>query len=436
MNLLIVEVNRWSVVIARFSAGKTLSFLGADSCPAEKGDIESLLRDMTVQGDHDSTVIFAMDPALFSYREMELPITDRRKLREILPLELKGETILDTSGLAFDSIPMADGRVLAIWGKRDVISNRIETMAAMGLEPATVTSAPYHWRNLLTDDSSGYTALSDGTAFSVYRDRTPIYFRALGNADMAGEIAATVAALEVNKGIGISNVLVFGKAATASSPDTSAVTFTPLPLPAVLSAGFNNDDDARRFAGISALAAEVRSGAPVNFRYGELAYTAGLKKLKKKLVVSAVLASLLVTGLLVEAGIRYYMVKRDLDSVNASIATIYHGIFPSRKKAVDEVAEVRSEIKRLGGDIAGQSVLKMMKQLSEIKGTTIAGFYESDFEGGHVRLKGDADSFQAVNDFKLRADKILSTAEVSDIKSKAGGGVTFFFRGAVKEGGN
>jgi general secretion pathway protein L len=49
----------------------------------------------------------------------------------------------------------------------------------------------------------------------------------------------------------------------------------------------------------------------------------------------------------------------------------------------------------------------------------------------NLRLKGDAKS---VNDFKSRAAKALTTAEISEIKSKSDGTVSFVFRGAMKEG--
>ena len=39
-------------------------------------------------------------------REIELPISDRRKVRDILPLELKGETAVDTDELVFDALSL------------------------------------------------------------------------------------------------------------------------------------------------------------------------------------------------------------------------------------------------------------------------------------------------------------------------------------------
>jgi general secretion pathway protein L len=155
--------------------------------------------------------------------------------------------------------------------------------------------------------------------------------------------------------------------------------------------------------------------------------------MQRKLRLSLILAVALVLLLFVEAGLRYFLVKQDLDSLNASIRTIYREVFPNRKKPVDEVGELRSEIKRLGGASGRSNVLGALKKLAEIKGDDVTGFVETSIEGKQVRLQGDARSIQAVNDFRNRAAALFSDAEVGEIKSRPDGSVTFTFRGAIKE---
>jgi general secretion pathway protein L len=171
-------------------------------------------------------------------------------------------------------------------------------------------------------------------------------------------------------------------------------------------------------------------------RRGELAYTAGREKLRRKLRLTACLAAALILLLVAEVGLRYYLVTRDLNSLDNSIRTIFRQVFPSRKKSADEVAELRSEIKRLGGGAAsGQSVLPVLKKLAELKGSDITGFYETEIEGGQLRLKGDARSVQAVNEFRTRAAAAFTGAEVGEIKSRPDGSVSFVFRATAKEEG-
>jgi len=53
-------------------------------------------------------------------------------------------------------------------------------------------------------------------------------------------------------------------------------------------------------------------------------------------------------------------------------------------------------------------------------------------DGPEVRLKGEARNFQGANGFKGRAAGLFDAAEVSEIKSRPDGTVTFSFSGKVK----
>ncbi len=438
MDLLILQVNRQSVLIAGFQArAKALSFRGAKRRPLEDGEtLEQLLKETASADTGRGTIVLSLDPAAFFYREMELPLGDRQKIREILPLELKGETAVDTDESVFDAIPLEGGKFLVVWGKTKDIAARIESMKGAELEPRIVTSAAFHWHSLLPEKAAGRVALSDGRALGVYHNRELVYFRALGDGELKSEIGKTLAALEFSKGVKVEQVFLMGDAA-GTDPDflsSGDHDLTLLPVSGRLAEAFGNDHgSALQLAGIWALANETVSGTPVNFRYGALAYTAGFEKVRKQLRISAILASLLILILLAESGIRYHLVKKDVDSLDNSIRTIYREIFPARKKPVDEVAELKSEIKRMGGDAGAPNPLASMKRIAEIKGDGIAGFYEAEFEGNQVRLKGDADSFQAVNDFKTRCGALFTAVEVGEIKSRAGGGVSFSFRGILQE---
>ena len=136
----------------------------------------------------------------------------------------------------------------------------------------------------------------------------------------------------------------------------------------------------------------------------------------------------------VDTSLRYYLVKRDLNSANGSIRKIYRELFPDRKKPVDEVAELRAEIRRLGGAAGGTRALPLLREIALAKGDDVTGIFEAEFEGEQVRLKGEARSFQAVQDLKGRLSAVLDNAEVSDVKSCPDGTVTFACRGTVKGG--
>ena len=99
---------------------------------------------------------------------------------------------------------------------------------------------------------------------------------------------------------------------------------------------------------------------------------------------------------------------------------------------VDEVGELRAEIRKLSGTRTSSNLLKLLKDLALAKGDEVSAIYETELDGPEVRLKGEARSFQAANDFKGRAGKLFDGAEVSEIKSRPDGSVSFSLRGKLK----
>lgn len=441
MNYLIVQLSAEEAVFARFrKKGGTLVFIEASRHPIDKEHpFASLLQEIKAKGAEEEKIVLAIPPSLLFMREIELQLNDRRKVREVLPLEMKGETAVDTEELVFDALPLAGGKFLAIWGKRKEIAEEIRLMADQGVEPEIVTASLFHWHTLLPEgESATPLALTDGDALAVYHNGAPLYFRYLGRGETAAEAARTLAALEIAKGVKVERVFLHGSAArkAAAAPLAEApgeISFTLLPITGELAATFPSDPAAALdLAGIYALARACALGEPVDFRRGELAYTAGLAKARKKLRLTMVLAAAFVVLLIAEVGLRYFLVARDLDSLNSSIRSIYREVFPTRKKAVDEVAELRSEIRRLSGTGPETPLLPILKKLAELKGDDVTGIYEAEIEEGQVRLKGDARTVQAANDFKARAAGVFAGAEMGEIKSRTDGSVSFSFRATLK----
>lgn len=436
MNYLVIQQTGSETVVARFrKQRKTLSFAGATRRPLADG--LTLAEQLAERGDltvEESRTALTLSPSDVFFRELPLPLTDRRKLREILPLELKGETALDTDELLFDALPLQAGTVLAIWARKAAVSDGIEQLAGRGLEPEVVTSTLFHWQYLLPADTEAetITALCDGDSLALFRGTVPLFFRNLPAKNTVASINSTLAALEMGQGIRPDRFYTHG--ALARTDENFHIAAEPLPVDGDFVEAFGGDHAAARdLAGAYAVARACASGNPVNFRSGELAYTKNMDRMRRKLLLTAILAAVFVLLLFSETGLRYYLVKKDLASLNTSISSIYRELLPSRAKAVDEVGELRSEIKRLGaGNTAGNTLL-ILRQLAEAKPDDVTGIFEAEIDGDQVRLKGDARSNQAVQDFRTKAAMNFSGVEVSEIKSKPDGTVSFTFRGTFKK---
>jgi general secretion pathway protein L len=249
------------------------------------------------------------------------------------------------------------------------------------------------------------------------------------------EITRTLDLLEAGKGIQVERVLLHGSVAV-SLPErqTGRIAFAPLPVTGALAEAFPSESMAVENAGAWALATDSLRGEPINFRHGAIAYTAGRDRLKKKLLLTAVLVAVFLGLLLAETGLRYYFVKSDLSSLDESIHQIYREVFPTRTKAVDEVAEVKSEIRNLGGATASQEILLALDGVAKAKTDDILAIYEAEVDSGQMLLKGDARSYNAANNFKSRLDPLFATSKLDEVKSRPDGSVSFSFRGTLKEG--
>ncbi|GAM08759.1 gspL periplasmic domain protein [Geobacter sp. OR-1] len=422
MTYLIIHLTGADVVAARFSAKrKSLAFLqGVRRTLSESGGYRELLSGLD-HSDGGEKVILSIPPALVHSRLLSLPITDRRNLREILPLELAGEMAVQSEEMAFDGLPLGGDSLLAAWCRTSGVASLIEELAVAGIEPEIVTCSALHWNYLLPAGTEAPSAVTDGNALMIGTTAGPQLVRALPAGHGEREFARTISAFELSRNETVAAIVRIG---AASKPGD-------IPAAEIMDAFGNDTAAAGDIAGAYAVAKACVEGTVVNFRSGSLAYTAGQEKNLRRLRLTAILAAVLLLLIFSETGLRYFLVRRDIASLDASIGAIYREIFPARQKPRDAVGEVRSEIKRLSGTGSSQRVLPILRKLAELKGDDVSGFYETEIEGANIRLKGDAKSG---NDFKSRAAKVLATAEISEIKSKSDGSVSFVFRGSVKEG--
>lgn len=433
MNYLVLQLTPTEAVFARFHKRRgSLTFTGGGRHALGNGEWADFL-DQVRQGKlEQEQIILCLPAASLFMREIELPLTDRRKIRSIIPLEMKGETAIDADDMVFDGIPLPGGKVLAVWTKRKEVTERIEMLKEAGLEPEVVTASLFHWQALV-ETLTGTCAVTDGEGLALFQDGVPLFLRPLQEGDPA-EIGRTIAAVELGKGISVETLFLHGPAAGRLQTDSDDdIPTAPVPMAGELAAAFPEEGKAAiDMAGAYAVVRAVMIGAEVNFRTGSLAYTAGRDRLRRKLRLTAILTAACLLLVVAEAGVRYVMIKRDLASVNRSIATIYREAFPTRKKAVDEVAELRSEIRRLGGGATAGSALAALAKLTEAKGDDVTGLFEVEIDGDQVRVKGDARSVQAVNEFKGKAAAAFPDAVVGEIKSRPDGTVSFVFRGTLK----
>jgi len=432
MDYLVIQVESHRVLAARFGvAGTSLSFSGAAEFPLSAEQTLSAVAGRIAAGSAGSPrIVLCLQPALFAQRTVEVPLDNLRKVREVLPGQLQGEIALPVEEAVFDALPVGNKRYLALWARKADLGQAIDTFREAGCEPHVVTAVPFAWSFL--PECPADAVVCDGSALVIVSEDRVTFARPLGAAEPDKEIAATLAALELSGATLPPRLLLFGEqsAGLAAAPSLPS---ERLRMPDALAPLFKTDETYQQLAGLLAVARACQAGALPDFRRLELAWTAGDAVVRRKLTVTAALAAVAVILLFVSQGLQYRAAKTDLASLDKSIAAIYREIFPGRPKAVDEVAEIKGEIRKLAGPEEGNSILDVLKRLAEAKGATINGLYETELEGGSLRVKGDARSAQAVNEFKAALAPFMATVELGEVKSRPDGSVTFTLAGTLKE---
>lgn len=435
MDYLILQAEEKRLTVARFGVSRRATeLIGAAMFELdEERSLADAVKNIAENMTGSPRVVLCLPPVLFAQRSVSLPLNDLRKVREVLPSHLQGDIALPVEDLALGVLPAGEGRFLALWARKDDIAAAIAQFREAGLEPRVVTSLPFALAHLPGVPSD--CAVCAGSTLALLQEGRLTYFRASGSVLTAATIAATLSALELS-GVALPARLCLLGAAESPPVDGASLPLPaePLKMPPELGRLFKNDETFLQLAGLYAVARAAYTGTLPDFRQGELAWTAGDARLRRKLVLTGILAATVVLLLFVSKGLRYRAAAADLSSLNKSIAAVYRDIFPSRSKAVDEISEVRGEIRKLAGVENAGGYLDLLKKLAEAKGNTINGLYEAELEGRTLRIKGDARSAQAVNEFKAALAPLLVAAELGEVKSRPDGTVGFTLTGTLKEG--
>ncbi|MDD5286012.1 MAG: type II secretion system protein GspL [Desulfuromonadaceae bacterium] len=435
MDYLILQAEEKRLTVARFGiTRRSTELVGALSIAlSEENSLAGAIQKVAENMEGSPRVVLCLPLTLFAQRSVSLPFNDLRKVREVLPAHLQGEIALPVEDLTLGILKAEDGKFLALWARKTDIGRAIERFREAGIEPQIVSSIPFALAKLpgVPPDC----AICDGNSLALLKGGRLTYFRAFNSDMTAPMIATTLSALELSGETIPPRLCLVGQGAKGlSDVDNLPLPVEKVEVPPELGHLFKNDETFHQLAGLYAVAQASYAGTLPDFRQGELSWTAGDAKLRKKLLLTGILAVAVMALLFVSEGIRYRAAVTDISSLNKSISAIYREIFPTRVKAVDEISETKGEIKKLSGVTNSNGYLDILKKLAEAKGNTINGLYEAELEGRSLRIKGDARSAQAVNEFKAALAPLMVVSELGEVKSRPDGMVSFSLTGTLKEG--
>ena len=430
----VIQLHESGFTIGRFRhAGRELAPLAG--IQHQTGDREELVSKITeslasvTKG--ETRTVLSIPPRLLNLRELQLPITDRAKIRAVLPFELAGETAQDDATIVCDAVALAGGGQLAGWAAQGQIAELITTLTEAGAEPEIVTVSCLHWNLLLPPDSAETVAICDSSAVTVCRQGELLFCRALELNDIndINDLERTLVTLELTSNLRVDRVLLLDPALLPLAAVSERV-IELFPLPDTLKTPVSQDGLAPlALAPPFAAALAVCFGEPFNLRSGPLAWKQKNRRLLRAFRLPLILACIAALLILAEAGTRWYLLSRDIASLNSSISKIYRESFPNRKKAVDEAAELKAEIRRLEGTSLSPVILPFLRLLTEHKGAEINGFSEIDYDGTRFKVKGDGRTSAAISTLRQKLMTAGWQVEQPEITSRPDGTVLFQLKG-------
>ncbi|HAK60195.1 MAG TPA: hypothetical protein DCO77_07400 [Nitrospiraceae bacterium] len=119
----------------------------------------------------------------------------------------------------------------------------------------------------------------------------------------------------------------------------------------------------------------------------------------------------------VNMGVKYYIVRSTYGRLDRAINELYRKTFPEAKAVQDPVREMRDKLqaakKKFGVLGSGSSALDVMKAVTEgVPKEVRVNFFEFRLEGERLKLRGEAQSFEAVDKVKAELEKAEPFAEV------------------------
>jgi general secretion pathway protein L len=408
------------------------------------------------------TVLSALPGRAATYRILELPFRDWRKLAQTVPFELESQVpfAVDEAVVDFQILERTSvgARVFAALAPRAKVEEHLQILADAGLDPAIVDFAPLTTLNVLQlfegerPDRYAFLHVSSGQqgTLAVYRGGQLMGLRVI---DVAGEPAAPALAREISWSLKSLNgslsvgdegpppLLIGGASGTEllellrSRMGATVQRLEDLPLRQMPAALHGRQGMYAPALGLALREIVDEPTIGLNFRRDTFAYRRRQEELQGGLQRLGVLAGVVLLLFALWQGVSYYELSSQYEELRTVVQQAFHTVLPGMP-VVDEAEQLAQEIKKLQkqqqqlgfGPNGPISPLEVLRQLSERAPTDPRLNVDElaiDADGVHVRAK--TSSFDAVEKIrrKIAESPLFTDAQVKDPRTTPDGSVEF-----------
>lgn len=393
-----------------------------------------------------------------SYRNLKVPFTDRKKIRQVLPFELGPLLPFEIEELFIDFMPVSgDGEtgLIAAAVKNETLDMFTSVFEGTELTPRIVTAGGIVQAMCIADKSAKQidrfvyidADLTGVTIFVVVSGRIHLihHVRTLKNIDsharaerVSSHLRRVYALFEtlfefdfipesvlVSKTSGIDDEFIPLLGQATGLPTRGLNVLNDL----LINISFENPKDPKDYAAgqidgpLCLAAGELLSILPVNFSREHYAVAKYWGENKNQIITTAMLGIFVFILMMFTVVLDAHFLQQRVDVLNTKIVSVFHSTFPDVKRIVDPVQQMQVELKQMkekavysGGTGNNTLNIDILNDISRLipdnLNVVLTRFVRGD---NAVLVAGVTDTFNAVDDIKgrLATSKFLNNITIS-----------------------
>lgn len=367
----------------------------------------SIASDLGKTGLRPSKTLLSIHSSRLSMRMLDIPIAERKKLREVASLQAEDLFVNGLEGLCVDAIPLQGSKALIVGVNKDELARELKALDGAGISVQWAGPALLSKGLLLKGLSEGgaIAALIDDDSITVAKSGEPLFFKHLDSVD---DLVLSLSALEAD-GIKVERFYSAGSRELASMAGIKTTAAVSL-----------------RHPSLAAVALQCGEGMKESVDF--LKWHADPKEegvLRSRTRLSMALIALLALSWGAYSYLRYQNITAETSFVESDMERGYKALFPGEKpKDPGYALEVKiKELARERDIVQGRiEALKAMLELTEAAKGQDVRVHELDASGMRLNIKSEAASFEQASSFREAASKGAFFKKVSITETKPGPG--------------
>jgi general secretion pathway protein L len=388
----------------------------------------------------------------FSFRNIQIPFSDEKKIRQVLPYELEPTLPGPVDRMVIDyqlTATGAENRLLAAAMDRDRLVFYLAKLEEAGMDAEVVT--PGGWcvaRRLSQSDAKESVDLllhgeaDEAVLFGFGRGRTRLARpvdrspgRVAPDPLLAQKVRQVINALELSDEPDAPVHRMLITSAENIDPGSMEAAWAPFGLNAhswnpaqgvQFPTGHAGDGDLSPVILADAYALALTPGetaASLNLRRGPFRFAPTRARRKRRLAGSAMLMAVLMASLLGNLAVENYRMTQSARRLDQRIETVFRETFPDVTRVVDPLHQMRQKVAaatKLSGGTAGTTtghrVTEIMDHISRrIPSSMDVELTRLVYTSVQLSLSGNTDSYNTVNQMKtgMEGDTLFSKVKIA-----------------------